>query len=77
MTLIVSINLLSCFVICSRIWSSPEVTIVIREMEGSSVGATDRLSILNPLPEKRPDILDSTPNSFSTSTVIVCFMVNS
>ena len=45
---------------------------VIREMLGSRVGATDRLSILKPRPEKSPATRASTPNSFSTSTEIVC-----
>src|SRR6266567_1943600 len=73
-TLITSISLFSCLVICSSICSSPRVTMVIRDRVSSLVGATDRESILKPRPEKSPATRESTPNSFSTSTVIVCLM---
>src|SRR3989304_383803 len=65
-------SLLSCFVICSTMRSSPVVTIVMRDTNGSVVSATHRLSMLNPLPEKSPAILARTPNSFDTKTDIVC-----
>ena len=70
--MITSISLLSCFTICSMIRSSPEVTIVIMEVEGSNEGATDRLSMLNPRPLNRPATRDSTPNLFSTVTEMMC-----
>ena len=70
-----SISLLSCLVICSTIWSSPRVTIVMREALGSCVSATVRLSMLKPRPEKRPATRARTPNLFSTRTEIVCFVV--
>src|SRR5262245_13449523 len=68
------ISLLSCLVICSTIWSSPLVTSVMREREGSSVLATVRLSILNPRPLKSPATRARTPNSFSTRIEIVWSM---
>src|SRR5215831_4820591 len=71
-TLMTSINLFSCLTICSIIRSSPEVTIVICDIEESSVGATERLSMLNPRPLKSPAIRDNTPNLFSTVTEIIC-----
>src|SRR5689334_576203 len=74
-TLITSISLFSCLTICSTIRSSPDVTIVICDIEGSSVGATDRLSMLNPRPLKSPAMRDSTPNLFSTVTRIICSML--
>src|SRR3990170_5123996 len=70
-------SLLSCFVICSTMRSSPVVTIVMRDTNGSVVSATQRLSMLNPLPEKSPAILARTPNSFDTKTDIVCLTDNS
>ena len=39
-------TLLSCFMICSMMTSSPEVTTVIMETVESGVGATERLSML-------------------------------
>ncbi len=39
---------------------------VILETTGSSVVATLKESMLNPLPENRPAIRDSTPGSLST-----------
>jgi hypothetical protein len=36
--------------------------IVIREIPGSFVSATFKLSILKPLPLKSPEILESTPD---------------
>src|SRR5439155_731385 len=71
-TLMTSISLLRCLTICSMIRSSPLVTIVIMDMDGSSEGATDRLSILKPRPLNRPATLDSTPNLFSTKTEMIC-----
>src|SRR5512139_46940 len=43
----------------------------MRETVGSSVSATERLSILKPRPLKSPATRASTPNSFSTRTDIV------
>src|SRR5262245_32258052 len=68
------ISLLSCLVICSTIWSSPLVTRVIREREGSSVLATVRLSILNPRPLESPATRARTPRSLSTRIEIVWSM---
>jgi hypothetical protein len=45
-TLSTSTTLLSCFMICSMIRSSPTVTMVIIDVVGSRVGATDKLSML-------------------------------
>src|SRR3989304_5196485 len=70
-TLMTEMSLLSCFRICSMIWSLPEVTIVMLETVGSSVSATDSDSMLNPLPENRPATRLKTPNSFSTRTEMV------
>ena len=53
--------------ICSITALSPVVTMVILEKALSIVGATVRLSMLYPLPEKSPDILDNTPASFFTN----------
>ena len=47
---------------------------VIRETFGSLVSATFRLSILNPRPLNRPEILERTPKRLFTSTDIVCCM---
>src|SRR5262249_44153362 len=41
---------------------------------GSSVSATDRLSMLKPRPLNRPATRARTPKSFSTRTEIVCRM---
>src|SRR5581483_4803610 len=49
----------------------------MRETGGSSVSATDRLSMLKPRPLKRPATRARTPNSFSTRTEIVCRMAGS
>src|SRR5512139_2743081 len=70
-TLMTSMSLLSCFVICSITQSSPEVTIVMIEIWGSMVSPTERLSMLYPLPLKSPATLERTPNLFSTRTEIV------
>jgi hypothetical protein len=51
------------------------VTIVIIYMVGSSVGATERLSILNPRPLKSPATLERTPNLFSTVTEMICSII--
>src|SRR6185436_11075525 len=45
-TLTTSMSLLSCLVICSMTSSEPEVTTVMRDSDGSSVGATVRDSML-------------------------------
>src|SRR6478735_11009102 len=74
-TLITSISLFNCLTICSTIRSSPDVTIVICDIEGSSVGATERLSILKPLPLNSPAMRESTPNLFSTVTKMMCSML--
>jgi len=66
------ISLLSCFSICPTIRSSPRVTSVMRDIVGSSVSATVRLSILKARALKRPATRERTPNSFSTRTEIVC-----
>src|SRR3569832_1622041 len=66
-----SISLLSCLVTCSRTVSSPVTTIVIREVDGSSVGPTFNVSILKPRPLNIPAMRVSTPNLFSTRTDIV------
>ena len=51
---------------------------VVRHLEvgavGSAVSATQRLSMLNPRPLKRPETFASTPNSFSTRTEMMCRM---
>jgi hypothetical protein len=54
--------------------SFPVVTIVIVDTVGSRLSATQRLSMLNPLPLKRPAILDRTPKSFSTRSDMVCLI---
>src|SRR5713101_8811279 len=65
-TLMTQMSLFSCFSICSSTWSSPRVTSVMRDTVGSSVSATDRLSMLKPRPLNSPATRASTPNSFST-----------
>src|SRR5213082_1975976 len=45
---------------------------VMRDMLGSSVGPTLRVSMLKPRPLNMPAMRVSTPNLFSTSTEIVC-----
>ena len=45
-TLTTSISLFSCLVICSITSSEPLVTMVMRDIEASSVGATVRVSML-------------------------------
>ena len=45
-TLTTSISLLSCLVICSITSSEPVVTMVMRDIEASSVGATVSVSML-------------------------------
>src|SRR5918995_147740 len=44
-------------------------------MDGSNVGATDRLSMLKPRPLNNPAIRDKTPNLFSTVTKMMCSIV--
>src|SRR5262245_42848415 len=65
-TLITQMSLFSCFSICSRTWSSPRVTSVMRDTVGSRVSATERLSMLKPRPLNSPATRARTPNSFST-----------
>jgi hypothetical protein len=48
---------------------------VMAEAVGSRVSDTPRLSILKPLPLKRPAIRARTPNSFSTKRVITCRII--
>src|SRR5215475_14733591 len=67
-----AISLLSCFSICSRTWSSPRVTRVMRDTVGSIVSATERLSMLKPRPLNSPATRARTPNSFSTRMEMVC-----
>ena len=47
------------------------MTIVIRDAEGSSVGPTLRVSMLNPRPLNMPAMRVSTPNLFSTRIEMV------
>src|SRR5437762_567436 len=47
-TFTTSISLFSCLVICSTTSSEPEVTMVMRDIEASSVGATVSDSMLEP-----------------------------
>src|SRR5690606_6330982 len=54
--------------------SEPLVTMVIRDSERSSVGATVRDSMLYPRAENRPTTRDSAPGSFSRSTEMMCLM---
>jgi len=54
--------------------SLEEVVMTILEFSGFRVGATERDSILNPLPEKSPATLDKTPASLSTRTEITCLI---
>src|ERR1700745_488412 len=46
----------------------------MRDTVGSSVSATERLSMLNPRPLKSPATRESTPNSVSTRTEMTCRM---
>src|SRR5690349_4467280 len=71
-SLMTQMSLFSCFSICSSTWSSPRVTSVRRDTVGSSVSATHRLSMLKPRPLNSPATRDSTPNSFSTRTEMMC-----
>jgi hypothetical protein len=43
----------------------------MREIAGSIVSLTERLSMLNPRPLNMPAMRDNTPNSFSTKIDIV------
>src|SRR4030066_95828 len=67
-----STSLFNCLVIGSIFLSSPLVTMVICEVDGSTEGPTEMVSILNPLPLKSPATRDSTPNLFSTRILIMC-----
>ena len=68
------INLLSCFMTCSRTSLSPCTVMVMREYSGLSVAPTERLSMLKDLRLKRPAMRVSTPDLFSTMTAILCFI---
>src|SRR5512143_2907365 len=73
-TLTTSTSLFSCFVICSMMSSEPAVTIVIRDIVVSSVGATVSDSMLYPRAEKSPEMRDSAPASFSTRIERMCLI---
>src|SRR5581483_1178200 len=73
-TFTTSISLFSCFVICSITSSDPEVTIVIRESDASSVGATVSDSMLYPRAENSPATRDSAPGSFSSMMETMCLI---
>jgi hypothetical protein len=51
--------------------SDPFVTSVMRDTVGSSVGATDRDSMLYPRVEKRPATRDRAPASFCRSMAMM------
>src|ERR1700735_2562156 len=63
-----STSLFNCFVTCSRTVSSPRTTIVILDAEGSFVGATFRLSMLNPRPL---NVAPTNDPSASRMTIVV------
>ena len=63
---ITSWSFASCFIICDLTASSPRAVIVMRELSGSSVSLTVRLSMLNPRLAKRLDTRISTPYRFAT-----------
>src|SRR3954471_24520536 len=71
-TFTTSISLFSCLVICSTTSSDPEVTMVMRDIEASSVGATVSDSMLYPRAENNPAIRDRAPASFSTRIEMMC-----
>src|SRR3990167_8365271 len=74
-TVSTSTSLLSCFFICSNIFSSSaSTTIVIQDNASSCVSLTAREEILYPLALNNPATRASTPNLFSTNTDIVCFI---
>ena len=54
--------------------AAPLVTMVIRDVSGSWVMLTERLSILNPRRLKRPATRANTPGRFSTKTEMECRM---
>ncbi len=66
---------LICFMHCSSSKGLAWVVMVILDIFGFAVGAPQMVSILYPLPAKRPVILAVTPGSFSTSMVRVYFVV--
>jgi len=68
-TLMTSISLCSCLVICSMMELSPRVTRVRQEIPGSRVSATQRLSILNPLPLNRPVTVRALPAYFEEERI--------
>ena len=68
-------NLYNCLVSCSIVLSSEGTTIVIREIPISSAGPTAKLSILNPRLANNPAIRVNTPDSSSTRTDKVCFIL--
>jgi hypothetical protein len=71
-TLMTLINLLICFSICSIKGGLAFVVTVIRDTAASMVGATHRLSMLNPRPLNNPATRESTPGSLSTNRVRIC-----
>src|SRR3569833_2280445 len=69
-----STSLLSCLTICSTMSSEPRVTMVMRDSDWSSVGATVSDSMLSPRAENRPATRDSAPDSFSSRIEMMCRM---
>ncbi|CSB78796.1 Uncharacterised protein [Vibrio cholerae] len=72
-----SINLCSCFWICSSCISSVFVVMFSRERVSSSVGDTFSVSMLYPRWEKSPTTRDSAPGWFSNSSEIMCLILGS
>src|SRR5919204_699702 len=70
--LITLTSLWSCLVTWSIGCTAPSSVKVIREMLGSSVGPTARVSMLKPRRLNRPAILASTPGLFSTRSERTC-----
>jgi hypothetical protein len=64
---------------CNSTWSAmfggPSTTMVIREIPGSSVVPTARLSMLNPRRRNREETRFRTPGRSSTSAETVCVFV--
>src|SRR3569623_3122825 len=69
-----STSLLSCLTICSTMTSEPRVTMVMRDSDCSSVGATVSDSMLLPRAENRPATRDNAPDSFSSRIEMMCRM---
>src|SRR5579883_734761 len=74
LTLMTSISLLSCLMICSRTSGSPSTTMIMRETVGCSVTPTARLWMLYPLRRNSPATFIRTPGVLSTRTEMVCLM---